>query len=90
MQVWPYSAQVPVGPPPPAPPSPPGGGVPQVPEVEPGGMTHIEREQQSALVVQAPSTGMQPSPHTNGGSPSGFGVQGRLQQSALVAQARPM
>jgi hypothetical protein len=48
-----------------------------------------EPEQQSALVVHTPSAGTQLAPHTNGGSPAAFGTQGRLQQSALEAQARP-
>jgi hypothetical protein len=48
-----------------------------------------EPEQQSALVVHVPSTGTQLSPHTKGGSPAAFGTHGRLQQSALEAQARP-
>ena len=52
--------------------------------------------QQSAFVVQAPSTGTHlPAPQTKGGTPvepttkAGFGTQGRPQQSALVAQACP-
>jgi hypothetical protein len=56
---------------------------------EPGAMMQGEPEQQSAVVVHAPSTGTQLSPQMNGGSPPGLGAQGRLQQSALVAQASP-
>ena len=43
--------------------------------------------QQSALVVQESPDGTQSSPQMNGGSPSGFGTHGKLQQSALEAQA---
>ena len=63
---------------------------PQVPFVAPGGMLQGEPAQQSAVVVQAPPAVMQVSPlQTNGGDPLGLGTQGRLQQSALVAQAVP-
>jgi hypothetical protein len=60
-----------------------------VPDVEPGAIMQREPEQQSAVVVHTPSTGTQLSPQTNGGSPAAFGTHGRLQQSALEAQARP-
>jgi hypothetical protein len=68
-----------------------GGGVyfaPQVPFVEPGSMTHGEPAQQSAVVVHDPAAGMQATPEQTR-TPAAFGVQGWLQQSALVAQAVP-
>jgi hypothetical protein len=50
---------------------------------------HGEPAQQSAVVVQAPPAGTHALPQTNGGEPLGFGTQGLLQQSALVAHAVP-
>ena len=61
-----------------------------MPLVEPGAITHGRPEQQSAVVVHAPAEGMHfAETHTNGGVPAGFGTHGRLQQSALDAQALP-
>jgi len=63
---------------------------PQMPLVAPGRMVQGSPRQQSAVVVHAPPAATQLSPpQTNGGSPSGFGTQGRLQQSALEAHAWP-
>jgi DNA-binding CsgD family transcriptional regulator len=64
--------------------------LPQIPLVAPGRMEHGSPLQQSAVVVHTPPAATQLSaPQTNGGSPSGFGTQGRLQQSALDAHAWP-
>jgi hypothetical protein len=59
--------------------------------LEPGAATQAVPAQQSAEVVQAPSCGTQVlDPQTNGGvMPEGFGIHGRLQQSALEAHAVP-
>ena len=63
---------------------------PQVPFDEPGGISQGEPAQQSAVVVQPPPAWMHVlAEQTNGGEPDGFGTQGRLQQSALDAQAVP-
>jgi len=58
--------------------------------VEPAVVEHMVPLQQSAVVVHAPPLGTHSvRPQTNGGVPAGFGTHGRLQQSALVAQAVP-
>lgn len=49
------------------PPLPPAGGTLHVPCVEPTGATHIEPEQQSALMVQAPPPPTQPAMPPSGG-----------------------
>jgi hypothetical protein len=94
---WPYCEQF-VPPPGPVPPlllpaSVPGGGppaAPQVPIVPPGGRLQGSPEQQSAVVVHPPAAGTHGlDEQMNGGLPAGFGTQGRLQQSALDAQAVP-
>ncbi len=72
-----------------------GGGVvptplfPQVPLVAPAGMLHGEPAQQSAVVVHAPLVGTHASAEQTKPAPAGFGTQGLLQQSALVAHAVP-
>ena len=64
-------------------------GTPQVPLVAPGSRIQ-DPVQQSAVVVHTPSSFEQPPPQVRGGnSPVPLGVQGRPQQSALVAQSSP-
>ena len=55
---------------------------PQMPSVEPGGMTHGRPTQQSAVLVQAPPLATQVPPHL-------LSMQGLPQQSALVAHTEP-
>jgi hypothetical protein len=87
---WPYCAQVVAPGDVPLPASLPTPLAPQVPFVAPAGTLQGDPAQQSAVVVHAPPAGMQAVPaQTNGGEPLGFGTHGRLQQSALVAQAVP-
>jgi hypothetical protein len=63
---------------------------PHVPLVAPGAITHGAPAQQSAVVVHAAALGWHFTPtQTNGGAPDGFATQGKLQQSALDAQALP-
>ena len=63
---------------------------PHLPEVDPGGITHGEPAQQSAVVVHVPPEGTHAAePHTNGGVPAGLGKHGLPQQSALDAHAVP-
>ncbi|HSO40066.1 MAG TPA: hypothetical protein VLT33_46380, partial [Labilithrix sp.] len=84
---WPYCAQV-VLPSPPPPVGPPA--APHVPLVAPGAITHGSPAQQSAVVVHAAALGWHFTPtQTNGGAPDGFATHGKLQQSALDAQALP-
>jgi len=83
---------VPVVPPMPLSGTPPSsrGMSPQSPLVEPGRIVQGSPRQQSAVVVHEPPAATQLSPpQTNGGSPSGFGTHGKLQQSALEAHAWP-
>jgi hypothetical protein len=93
---WPYCAQLVApgagGVPPLEPPSLPlvTPLAPQVPLEAPAGISQGDPAQQSAVVVHAPPAVMQALPEqTKGGVPDGFGTQGRLQQSALDAQAVP-
>ncbi len=74
--------------------SPPGGGKPQTPREEPGGMVQGSPGQQSAAVEQLPPLFTHSPPQTKGGAPPsavwlGFGTQAKPQQSALLAHACP-
>lgn len=63
--------------------------VPHTPTAEPVGTTHGSGAQQSAVVVHAPPASTHALPQMKGGVPAGFGTHGKLQQSALEAQALP-